>query len=80
MKIDVSGNQVKYELEGPDSAPVLMLSHTLAADLTLWDPQVAELVRDFRVVRYDILGHGGTDIPRGPYTLDGYWRNRPPDF
>ena len=71
MKIEVSGNQVNYQLEGPVSAPVLMLSHTLATHLTLWDPQVDALVRDFRILRYDILGHGGSDIPRGPCTLDG---------
>ncbi len=70
MNINVGGNQVKYEIEGPDSAPVVLMSHSLAADLSQWDPQVAELARNYRVVRYDILGHGGTDAPAGPYTLD----------
>ena len=70
MKIEVKGNQVNYQLEGPVSAPVLMLSHSLATHLTLWDPQVDALVRDFRILRYDIMGHGGSDVPRVPYALD----------
>jgi len=70
MKIEVKGNQVNYQLEGPHSAPVLMLSHALATNLTLWDLQVDALIRDFRILRYDTMGHGGSDVPRGPYTLD----------
>jgi 3-oxoadipate enol-lactonase len=47
-----------------------MLSHALATNLTLWDLQVDALGRDFRILRYDMTGHGGSDVPRGPYTLD----------
>ncbi len=70
MKIEVKGNQVNYQLEGPHSAPVIMLSHALATNLTLWDLQVDALIRDFRILRYDTMGHGGSDVPREPYTLD----------
>jgi 3-oxoadipate enol-lactonase len=70
MKILVKGNQVNYKLDGPASAPVVMLSHALATNLTLWDPQVDALAERFRLLRYDVLGHGGTDAPHGPYTLD----------
>ncbi len=70
MKITVEGCEVNYTLDGPPSAPVLMLSHALATSLTLWDPQMEALSRDFRVLRYDTLGHGGTAAPRGPYTID----------
>ena len=70
MKIAVGGNQVNYELNGPPSAQVLMLSHALATNLTLWDPQMVVLLQDYRVLRYDTMGHGGTNAPPGPYTLD----------
>jgi 3-oxoadipate enol-lactonase len=69
MKIMVNGNQVNYELEGSPAAPVVILSHSLATNLALWDAQVAVLGRDFRLLRYDALGHGSTAVPRGPYTL-----------
>jgi 3-oxoadipate enol-lactonase len=70
MKIAVNGNEVNYEFDGPASAPVIMLSHALATSLKVWEPQMEALVRDFRVLRYDTLGHGGTAIPHGPYTLE----------
>jgi 3-oxoadipate enol-lactonase len=70
MKIEVNGDEVNYEFVGPASAPVIMLSHSLATSLKVWEPQMATLVRDFRVLRYDALGHGGTSVPHGPYTLE----------
>ncbi len=70
MKIMVNGSEVNYEFQGPSEAPVILLSHALATNLTLWEPQMNVLSRGFRVLRYDTLGHGGTAAPRGPYTLD----------
>jgi 3-oxoadipate enol-lactonase len=57
-------------VEGPEEAPVLVLSNSLGATLGMWDPQVPELARRFRVVRYDARGHGDSPDPRGPYTLE----------
>ncbi len=36
----------------------------------MWDHQVALLSRNLRVVRYDYRGHGGSDVPAGPYTIE----------
>jgi 3-oxoadipate enol-lactonase len=65
-----NGIHMHYELEGPESAPVVTLSHSLAADLSMWDPQVAVLKSRYRVLRYDTRGHGSTDVLDGPYTLE----------
>jgi 3-oxoadipate enol-lactonase len=70
-RITVNGIGVRYELDGPPDAPVVTLSHSLATDLGMWQPQMAALVPRFRVLRYDTRGHGGTDAPPGPYSLDG---------
>ena len=70
MKIDVNGITMHYELEGPESGPVVTLSHSLATDLSMWDLQMAVLKSGYRVLRYDTRGHGGTDAPEGPYTLE----------
>ena len=70
MKITVNGITMHYELEGPESAPLVTLSHSLATDLSMWDPQAAVLKSEYRVLRYDTRGHGGTDAPQGPYTLE----------
>jgi len=70
MKVRANGINMRYELEGPESAPVVTLSHSLATDLSMWDPQVAVLKSGYRVLRYDTRGHGSTDVPEGPYTLE----------
>jgi len=70
MKITANGITMHYEMDGPESAPAVTLSHSLATDLSMWDPQVAVLKSGYRVLRYDTRGHGGTDAPEGPYTLE----------
>jgi 3-oxoadipate enol-lactonase len=70
MKITANGITMHYEMDGPESAPVVTLSHSLATDLSMWDPQVSALKSGYRVLRYDTRGHGGTDAPEGPYTLE----------
>ena len=56
-------------IEGAVGAPWLVLSNSLATDLSLWDPQVEVLAQHFRVLRYDTRGHGLTETPSGPYAL-----------
>ena len=70
MKITANGISVNYTLDGPASAPVAVLSHSLATDLSMWDPQMKALTARYRVLRYDTRGHGGTEAPAGAYTLD----------
>src|SRR6266446_2411594 len=70
MKIKANGITINYQLNGPDGAPWLILSNSLATNLTMWDEQVRELGRAFRVLRYDQRGHGGTEASRGRYTFE----------
>jgi 3-oxoadipate enol-lactonase len=70
MHVMVNGINVNYVFDGPAGAPVVTLSHSLATDLSMWEPQVPELAKRFRVLRYDIRGHGETEAPAGPYTLE----------
>ena len=69
MKITANGISMNYTLDGPASAPVVTLSHSLATDLSMWDPQMKALTAKYRVLRYDTRGHGATDAPAGAYTL-----------
>jgi len=59
-----------YRLDGNDDQPVLMLSHSLGCDHTMWDVQAAEALRHFRVLRYDTRGHGASDCPSGDYSIE----------
>jgi 3-oxoadipate enol-lactonase len=70
MKITANGISINYTLDGPVGAPVVTLSHSLATTLAMWEPQLAALTARYRVLNYDTRGHGGTDAPRGAYTLD----------
>ena len=47
-----------------------MMAHSLGCNLRMWDPQMQMLEKDFQVVRLDMRGHGLSDAPEGPYTLD----------
>lgn len=57
-------------VDGPDDAPVVLLAGSLGSTLAMWEPQVAALKEQFRVVRYDARGHGASSVPPGPYTID----------
>lgn len=74
IKVD-DGCIIHAELEGPQSAPVLMLSNSLGTDLHMWDEQAAPLTRHFRLVRYDRRGHGKSGSPKGPYTMERLGRD-----
>ena len=70
MKISANGITMNYTLDGPADAPVVTLSHSLATDLSMWEPQAKALAGRYRVLAYDTRGHGGTDAPAAAYTLD----------
>ncbi|MFO7708790.1 MAG: 3-oxoadipate enol-lactonase [Desulfobacterales bacterium] len=59
-----------YELCGASTRPVVMLSHSLASGISMWDPQLTALQPAFRILRYDTRGHGGSEVPPPPYRLD----------
>jgi 3-oxoadipate enol-lactonase len=62
-------------VEGPQRAPVLMLCNSLGTTLHMWDGQVAPFTQHFRLVRYDRRGHGRSDVPNGPYTMERLGRD-----
>jgi 3-oxoadipate enol-lactonase len=69
------GCPINVEVAGSDSAPVLMLSNSLGTDLHMWDDQIGEWSKHFRVVRYDRRGHGQSGVPKGPYSMERFGRD-----
>ena len=53
--------------DGPLGAPAVLLVHGLAGSTAWWDPVVAILARNFRVIRVDLRGHGRSPSPRHGY-------------
>lgn len=50
--------------------PVVVLSHALGCDISMWDGVAALLSGRYTVLRYDHRGHGVSGTPPTPYTLD----------
>lgn len=69
------GCRIAYRFDGNPHRPVLILSNSIATDHHMWDRQIAELTKAFRVLRYDTRGHGGSDAPAGAYSLDRLGRD-----
>jgi 3-oxoadipate enol-lactonase len=70
MKIKANGININYQVDGPEGAPWIVFSNSLATSTAMWDEQAAALKDSFRVLRYDQRGHGGTDVPAGRYPFD----------
>ena len=68
MKIKTNGVQISYEIVG--NGPWVVMSHSLACTAAMWDGQVEALKSQYKVLRFDTRGHGGSDAPQEAYTLD----------
>jgi 3-oxoadipate enol-lactonase len=68
----VNGIELHYRIDGDrhGHAPWIVLSNSLGSDMSMWTPQVAALSKKFRVLRYDTRGHGHSEAPKGPYTIE----------
>ena len=66
----VAGAHLHYRFDGDRAAPVVVLSNSLGTTLDMWEPQAAVLAERHCVLRYDTRGHGQSDVPPGPYTID----------
>lgn len=68
MKVKANGIEINCEVEG--EGPWLVFSHSLACHLGMWFEQAVALRDRYRILRYDIRGHGRTSAPEGDYTLE----------
>jgi len=73
--IDLPDVRTHYRWDGPDDKPVLLFANGLGTNLTMWDGQIAEFSRHFRVLRYDARGHGESSVPPGPYSIEQLGRD-----
>jgi len=72
---DRNGIRLYYRLEGREDRPVLVFSHSLGVDHGQWEPHLPGLLPHFRILRYDIRGHGASDVPAGDYTVEELGRD-----
>lgn len=59
------------QIDGPDdpNTPTIMFANSLGTNLHLWDGVMPHLPKSLRVVRYDMRGHGASDVPKGAYSM-----------
>jgi len=65
----VSAVALHHELTGLAVGSPILLAPSLGSTLALWDPQLASLEAEHRVIRYDHRGHGASPVPSGPYSI-----------
>lgn len=61
---------LQYRLDGPRTAPVVLLVPPFGARMTVWEPQMPELARNRQVLRINHRGHGRSPAPAGPYSIE----------
>jgi pimeloyl-ACP methyl ester carboxylesterase len=66
--IDTDVVPANVRVEG--SGPAIVLLHGFGAAIDWWDEIAPDLARDHRVIRVDLIGHGGTDAPRSGYSIE----------
>jgi 3-oxoadipate enol-lactonase len=70
MLINRAAGNLYYDLVGPENAPVVCFTHSLASDGGMWAEQVPPLLAaNYRILRLDMRGHGGSDAVAGDYTM-----------
>lgn len=72
--IDADGCQINVAIDGREQGPTIVLSNSLGSTIKMWEPQLAALGQQFRVVRYDRRGHGKSGTG-GPYSFERFGRD-----
>ncbi len=68
----IKGISLHYRLSGAEDGTPLILINSLGTNFHIWDDVLPLLDRRFRVLTYDKRGHGLSDAPAGPYSLDDH--------
>ncbi|MSQ54509.1 MAG: alpha/beta fold hydrolase [Betaproteobacteria bacterium] len=70
MKANANGTEIYYEVHGKEGAPWIVMSHSLACSVRMWDEQIAAFKDKYRILAFDTRGHGSSAAPAGAYSLE----------
>jgi 3-oxoadipate enol-lactonase len=70
MQATINGIRMVYDVSGAETGPPVVLHHSLAMNMSLWDELAAVLAPRYRVIRFDARGHGQTEASKSPYTFE----------
>ena len=69
----VDGTLIHYQVIGaPEGKPTLVFANSLGTDFRVWRDVIVRLAGDYAIVTYDMRGHGLSDAPPAPYTIDDH--------
>ncbi|MBM2575973.1 3-oxoadipate enol-lactonase [Jannaschia sp. Os4] len=68
MIVSAPGARIAARVDGPADAPALLLANSLGTTMALWDA-VAARFPGHRVIRFDLRGHGASEVPPAPYRM-----------
>jgi 3-oxoadipate enol-lactonase len=66
---DLPNARIHYALSADNSLPALILSNSLGTNFSIWDAQVPEFEKHFRLLRCDMRGHGQSSVTPPPYSV-----------
>lgn len=67
--LDLPGEDLQVSEDSPSGRPAIVMLHGFAGSLNWWTPTAVRLDEEFRIVRIDLLGHGGSAKPEDGYTM-----------
>jgi len=66
----INNIEVSYSDEGPEGSPVIIFIHGFPFNKSMWDLQVESLKVNYRLIRYDIRGHGNSGAGNEDFSID----------
>jgi len=70
IKVAINDITISYNDEGESGAPVIIFIHGFPFNKSMWDEQLEALKGNYRVIAYDVRGHGNSDAGKGDFSID----------
>jgi len=70
IKLTANNITVSYTEEGPENAPVIIFIHGFPFSKEMWNKQMEALRENFRVIAYDVRGHGNSYSGTDDFTIE----------
>ena len=70
IEITVNNHTMSYTDERPDNVPVIILIHGFPFNKSMWNKQVEMLIENYRVIAYDVRGHGNSDAGTEDFSIE----------
>jgi 3-oxoadipate enol-lactonase len=70
MKAIINGWSIDYSIYGKTSGLPVVFIHGFPFSQEMWRSQVAELSSDYRMITYDVRGHGKSEVGDGQYAIE----------